>query len=237
MKGLLNNIDWKGQIVSFVGTVLGIIIAFQLEDRQEQKLKEERVSTAIENLNLEITKNLRTLDSISNNNDNWINYLNFLIGKHCENQQITLRDNELDSLRNVYPDYFIENPQILNLIVKKVIKDHYKLYQICFYNSFDEATITTDNLEAAKQSGVFLTMNPNQILYYTQIYRNFNILNDQRVKNYYWTVKEVDSGKLAELIKINSHAGNYNIQIHMCIRSVKKIMSKNQTAHNTVHVP
>ncbi len=223
MKKLLTGIDWRTQIVAFIGTILGIIIAFQLEDRQEQNIKEERLRTAIENLNREIAENLKNLESTKESNETWTGYLNFLIGKRCENQELALMDNELDSLRKIYPIYFKENRQILNLIVKKVIKKDYKLYQICYFNAFKEAAIVTDNWEAAKQSGVFLTMNPTQILYYTQIYRHINIMTEQRVKNYYWSVNEVDSRKFDELIRINGDANNYLLQISNCIDSIKDL--------------
>ena len=228
MKLTFREIDWKNQIVAFIGTILGVIIALQLEDIQDERQSQQRLNKTVINLDSEISKNLISIDSASKSNENWSKYLNFLIGKKVDNREIILSNHELDSIQRLLPFYFTPNKQILNLNVKKVINDSLKLYSLAFFNSFQKPDISEDNWEATKESGVLLIMNPDQILFYTKIYKQFESLNDPNVLKYYWTVRNINSRKLDNLIEANPDVNSYQIELWYCSDTIHSLLNDNK---------
>ena len=57
MKNILNNIDWSNHIVAFFSALLGILIAFQLQDYQDDQKEEEELQITLEAIKKEIENN------------------------------------------------------------------------------------------------------------------------------------------------------------------------------------
>ena len=57
MKNKLSNIDWSNHIVAFFSALLGILIAFQLQDYQDDQKEEEELQITLEAIKKEIENN------------------------------------------------------------------------------------------------------------------------------------------------------------------------------------
>jgi hypothetical protein len=55
--------DWNNHLIGFLATILGILIAFQLQDWQDTRKEKERLELGIKSLKLEITGNRELIKS------------------------------------------------------------------------------------------------------------------------------------------------------------------------------
>ena len=69
-----NKIDWLNHTIAFLSALLGILIAFQLDDYQEDRREQEELQIALNSIKEEIEANLEIFTSNSEGLSEWLQY-------------------------------------------------------------------------------------------------------------------------------------------------------------------
>ena len=73
----MHKIDWRNHFVAFLSALLGILIAFQLEDYSDNKQKEEELEIIIKSIKVEIQNNLGIYETNVRRLSEWLEYYSF----------------------------------------------------------------------------------------------------------------------------------------------------------------
>ncbi len=72
-------IDWHNHTITFISTIIGILIAFQLEDWRENREEQVKIDKAEVSLFNELERNKVGLESIIKVNKDWLLYADFIL--------------------------------------------------------------------------------------------------------------------------------------------------------------
>jgi hypothetical protein len=97
---MLSKIDWPNHIIAFFSALLGILIAFQMEDYREGKGESEELETAMRSIQLEIENNLKIYQWNTKELSNFLAYVN-LNERVDSHSHIVLAREEYDSYHNI----------------------------------------------------------------------------------------------------------------------------------------
>lgn len=165
MKWQFKKIDWGNHTIGFVSTVIGILIAFQLEDWREGREEQEKIDKAELSLVNELQRNKTGLENIVKENNDWLIYVDFLFS-HTHDDLLACTPEELDSVKRVYPERFAHTTFVrrlnrtTNLYSNMLAVDRYFIFQV-----------ETDAWEAAKSSGILNYIDQQRVFWYVKTYK------------------------------------------------------------------
>jgi len=74
-----NKIDWRNHFVAFISTLLGIYIAFQLEDWRESKAERDKVKTTFSSIRFEVEENVKIYKTNIKQIRDFLEYVDFIL--------------------------------------------------------------------------------------------------------------------------------------------------------------
>lgn len=170
----MNNtkIDWKNHSIAFLSSLLGLFIAFQIQDWQDKRRDNEKAIKTMRALKNELIYNKELLERQLESVSIWVENTEFFLEK---SQHQELRENEIyatqkeiDSCikRNVKFTYRMKNIQLI-----KKVNDTLNIYKadwIVFDISFHP--LVTNQWQAAKSSGALSYMQQEQLALFSKAY-------------------------------------------------------------------
>ncbi len=163
-------IDWTNHLVGFVTTLLGIFIAFQLDDWQDRRHQKEQLEITLAAIKNEIENNIDIYKRNSSRLSQFTEYLDFM-KSHTKNGSIIASEFELSRIRSKNPD------RLIDLKFVKKYDDTLNVYSgdhMIIFDVIPEFGISTANWEAAKSTGILSYIDQAKIARLTQIYSWIN---------------------------------------------------------------
>jgi hypothetical protein len=158
-------IDWVNHLVAFISTLLGIYIAFQLNEWQNSINEKEKINSALSSIKLEIQKDISIYDENVSKISDLLGYINFIRNHSNTKGEIIASEASINEMKKMNIDRFRD----LTLIKK--LNDSLNIYKSSFIVDFVPVTgISTNNWEAAKFSGILISMNHSHVSILTSIY-------------------------------------------------------------------
>ena len=159
------NIDWSNHFVAFISSLVGILIAFQLNDFQENAKEHERLKVALQAIKAEIKTNLEIYRYNKDTIGNWLEYEEFIVS-HSKPEGLLVSESELDFVKLLHAKRFSNN----KLLGKK--NDTLYIYSNNQFtlNATPKVGISSNNWEAAKSSAVLNYLDQPRMAALVQIY-------------------------------------------------------------------
>lgn len=116
---VIDSLNWIGVILGFLATLLGVLLAFQLERWREGKSRKERLIGALEMIKDEVEKNVslcnQILKEFANKGPSWIQYYNLktTTWESVSSTLVDLKDSDLSKkIAGQYYEYYHMNRKI-----------------------------------------------------------------------------------------------------------------------------
>lgn len=97
-------VNWVNHSVGFISVVLGVIIAFWLNNWNEQRKEKKSIQVALQNIKSEMIRNQASLDTIINQNARQADFLSKYLESVDEDMNIIVPTEEWGKLVAEYPD-------------------------------------------------------------------------------------------------------------------------------------
>lgn len=207
-KWKLKKIDWSNHTIGFVSTIIGILIAFQLEEWRENHDEQARIDKAELSLVTELQRNKAGLENVVKENHDWLAYANFMFA-HLRNDKLACTQQELDSISKVYPERFD------NVTFLRKLNRTENLYNFSFeVDRHFIFQIETDAWAAAKSSGILNFMEQENVFWYVKTYKELERkLNDLTEQTMMDKLSESDS-HIALYNLIETQTKVYEVKLH-----------------------
>lgn len=158
-------IDWHNHTITFVSTIIGILIAFQLEDWRENREEQSKINKAELSLVNELERNKIGLETIIKGNKDWLLYADFIMS-HTYDDHLACTQQELDSAIKMHPTRFSKSTFI------KKLDTTTNLYGMSFEVDVPFIfQIETATWEAVKSSGTLNFIEQNHVFWYVKTYK------------------------------------------------------------------
>lgn len=159
------SVDWQNHIITFVSTIVGILIAFQLENWRENREEQNKINKAEVSLINELERNKIGLENIIKENKHWLSYADFIFS-HTHDDHLACSQRELDSVSKIYPSRFTRTT-----IIKPLNKTT-NLYRMDFRVDVPFIfQIETATWEAVKSSGTLNFIEQGNVFWYVKTYK------------------------------------------------------------------
>jgi len=160
----INRIDWRNHFVAFISTLLGIFIAFQLEDWRESRAEQNKVKHTFLSIKFEIEGNLTIYKTNVTKIRDFLEYIDFILN-HSNDDKLIMKTLDYDVYKTKYPDRF-EHVKLI-----RQLNDSLSEYTSSINVDFIPLTgISTSNWEAAKSTGVLTLADASRVADLTYIY-------------------------------------------------------------------
>ncbi|MFY0689268.1 MAG: hypothetical protein JXQ90_19010 [Cyclobacteriaceae bacterium] len=158
--------DWINHSIAFLGMIIGILIALQLDDWREKQELQERIEIAISNVGHELDANRQGLEGIIGSNKMFIDILEFIVEHEIADGiiQFNSEENWLSSKQLEFVE-FSEIDSTGSKIRAKVDVN---------FNLFLTFRIQSHNWEGLKYSGYLSLSNQEDLNEYILIYDLLN---------------------------------------------------------------
>jgi len=162
---MLSKIDWHYHIIAFLSALLGILIAFQLEDYKDDRQEVEELEIALSAVQKEVQSNLNIYEKNTRLLSDWLEYY-YLGTKLDKNGNITLN-------KDAYLQMIEKSPTRFD--GWEIMKEDNDSVLIKVSNfSFDilpETNISTSSWHAAINSGIINRLEHKDLIPLTQVYQ------------------------------------------------------------------
>jgi hypothetical protein len=162
------NIDWSNHLITFIATLLGILVAFQLDDWNNTRRQDEAIRAAIGSLKSELEANFRIINDNLGRLPNFTGLngaiLKFRVSEIPDDLNVTLVCNrsQFDSLRSIYPDRIKEE----SVVRRKNSKVEFQAP----WDGFFPERLNFDNWDAVKSSGILYAFRHDQTIAFNRVY-------------------------------------------------------------------
>lgn len=160
-------IDWINHLVGFFTALIGIFIAFQLDDWQEKNQEEEKVKITLAAIKSEIDDNRGIYQRDVTVLSNWLEYWDFVGANRPEfNGQMMATEKKMEIMKKRHPQR-LDSARFI-----KRYNDSINIYSAgtIMIDVTVESGISTSSWEAAKSSGVLNSLDHSLMTQLTKIY-------------------------------------------------------------------
>jgi len=160
-----NKIDWLNHGIAFLAALLGILVAFQLEDYQENRQGKEELKITLNAIKAELDNNRLIYKSNVDRLSEFLTYMN-LIGQNLENGEIRIRKEVYEKMKPKFPARFAEWELV------KEVNDSLLIFTktVFLIDVVPETGISTSSWQAGIYSGVLNRLNHDKLAKLTNIY-------------------------------------------------------------------
>jgi hypothetical protein len=193
-------IDWINHTVGFLSAVLGIYIAFRLENYREEQQEKEKVRIVKAALKKEIEDNLKIYKTNITELSGWLEYNDFYDRKwDVKNGGLVIGNHELTFMSKKQPHRFASLKEI------KLINDTLKVFDLKFMVDVAPATgISTSSWKTAVASGILNSMDYSLTTKLSQLYdwteKDIGTSEKELFENFLGVNKKEDSADLDKLV-------------------------------------
>lgn len=164
-------IDWPNHFIAFISSLLGILIAFQLQDWQEKRNENEKIEITLRSIKREIESDLKIYKTNADTIGQWLDYCNFIF----DHQNRGVRGMLATEKRFISFQAKNQNRKEYIKFIKKY-NDSLNLYDFTLQlDVAPKSGLSTNNWEAAKSSGVLNNIDHSRMAVLTEIYYWINI--------------------------------------------------------------
>jgi hypothetical protein len=157
-------IDWLNHAIAFAASVIGIFIAFQLDDWQEQRSRRAQLETTLKGIKAEIEGNLAIYHENDSLLQQFVSYADFY-DRHFDNGALLCTDRALQDARRINPERFGD----LKYVGK--VNDTTKRYEMTFtFDFLPTSGISTANWDNARSSGILVHVDHDRVVLLTRVY-------------------------------------------------------------------
>lgn len=160
-------IDWVNHLIGFLTALVGIVIAFQLDDWQERSREEEKLKVTLQAIKAEIDNNREIYKNDVANLSGWLEYWTFMRSRDEDNNgEMIAAEREIIAMKEKHPTRF-EGVKLI-----KKYSDSLGVYGplLARVDVIPKSGISTSSWEAAKSSGVLNSLDHSRMTELTKIY-------------------------------------------------------------------
>ena len=115
IKKISRKIDWPNQLLNFIGTLLGVLIAFWLSTYQANQKEQERLEVANKNILAEVERNYERTQSHIDTLDYAIRALRAIEGFVNDSMEIVTTLKQMENFQTEFAHFYkAENPEAIN---------------------------------------------------------------------------------------------------------------------------
>jgi hypothetical protein len=219
---IFSGIDWKSQMISFAATILGILIAFQLDDYQETVKAEQKATRTYQAIALEITENVARMEDGLNTLNVWLEYIDFI-----KSHDSLAPPNLVCSEREFHYIVSRNGDRFANSKLIRSYKDTLNVYSLeSIRFDFLLPLLSTSNWETAKSSGALNALEHEQISPLTEIYEWLTLdLGTNERKIHQMLSTDQVQGLIKEYRRMRE---TYRIRLEMIKRFEKSVYQKHK---------
>lgn len=170
--------DWNNHLIAFISTIFGIIIAFQLQNWQKEKIENERLQFGIESIKNEIKEDFDMLDKTIKTLEYYNGYTSFIEDHLNSDETIICTEATWDSLRNAYSNNDDQGSNLKLFVdqifaeinIKRKLNNNSIEVEFLTPISFFIPKIHTDSWEAIKFSGLLTSLPYDKLTTLTRLY-------------------------------------------------------------------
>ena len=204
-------IDWVNHTVGFFSALLGIYIAFRLENYREEEKEKEKVKIVKEALRKEIEDNLKIYKTNIDDLSSWLEYKDFFDKKwNAKKGGLVIGVNELSLMTKKQPSRFSTVKEI------NQINDTLKVFEHNFIVDVAPTTgISTSGWKTAVASGVLNSMDYSFTTKLSQLYdwteKDIGTSEKELYENFLGLDKKENSADFGKLV--NHYRNILKVQI------------------------
>ncbi|HEU5289179.1 MAG TPA: hypothetical protein VFU05_00970 [Cyclobacteriaceae bacterium] len=158
-------IDWLNHFVGFLSALLGIYIAFRLENYRETEQELAKTKVIERTIWAEINNNIKIYEENVEKLSGWLEYYHFNASRRQESGLIAIGKNELSYITSKYPNRYKA------LKMEKEVNDTLALYgSNTLLDVVPTAGITTSSWRAGETSGLLNSMDYELVHNLSKIY-------------------------------------------------------------------
>jgi len=158
-------VDWLNHSIGFLSALLGIFIAFRLENYRDNINEQERIEIVKQALKKEIQNNLKIYKTTVDDLTGWLEYSEFFYKKLNDRFELVVGVNEMSIMSKKYPSRFAGLKHL------RSINDTLNAYRCNFLFDVTPTTgVSTSNWKAAVGSGTLSSMDYSLTSNLSQIY-------------------------------------------------------------------
>ena len=164
-------IDWINHFVAFLSALLGIFIAFQLQDYQEHRQEKEKLQITINAIRKEIKNNMEIYSANIDDLSDWLDY--YHLGKLVrENGEVGIPRSEFEKMKSKAPKR-VDSWLTLDL-GKDSILIHNDESMVIRLDVAPQNGISTSSWQAGLYSGILTRLDSKKLTLLTNIYEWIN---------------------------------------------------------------
>jgi hypothetical protein len=193
-------IDWINHSVGFLSALLGIYIAFRLENYREEEKEKEKVKIVKGALKKEIEDNLKIYKTNIDDLSGWLEFKDFYDKTwDNKNEGLVVGLNEFSLMSKKQPARFLNAKEI------KQINDTLKVFDVDFVVDVAPMTgISTSSWKTALTSGILTSMDYSFTTKLSQLYdwtdKNIGTSEEELFENYLGLNKKENTVNLTALV-------------------------------------
>lgn len=168
MNSKISGIDWLNHAISFLSALIGIFIAFQLEDYQDSRQEEKELEVTMNAVKLEIESNMAIYQANVDNLSAWLKYYE-LVQSIGDNREVRIKKRDFLSILKKGPNRFDGWTQ------KRIENDSILIYNVGLGDIFridvaPETGISTSSWQAGLYSGTLNKVGHEKLSKLSKIY-------------------------------------------------------------------
>jgi hypothetical protein len=163
---MANKIDWKNHAIAFLSALLGILIAFQLEDYQEDRQEKAKLSVTLNSIKKEIESNRIIYQANITKLSDFLEYFE-LRELTNEKGELKLKIDKFQRMKEKYPDRF------RNWILLNQQNDSTFIFDThgdFIIDTAPQTGISSSSWQAGLYEGILNRLDNNTLTQLTQIY-------------------------------------------------------------------
>lgn len=159
-------IDWYNHLIAFVSTLLGIFIAFQLEDWKENRRHEEALAVALDAIKQEVKANVKIYETNVSTLSEFLEYRRICEANSDQKGNLLFSEKTFNAIRTNHPN------RTRDLKITRKVNDSINVYSggKLIFDVLPVTGISSVNWKAASSSGLLTTLDHQTLSSLTDIY-------------------------------------------------------------------
>jgi len=174
MKKVFHGIDWLNHVISFLSALIGIMIAFQLEDYKDNREENKDINNTLAAVKTEIESNMAIYSANVEQLSMWLNYFS-LLHDLSKNGEVQIGKQDFEKMKAEHPERF--NKWMLDRTVNDTILVFNVASAGLLIDVAPQTGISTSSWQAGLYSGTLNKIDHKKLAELNQIYE--------------WTTKDI----------------------------------------------
>lgn len=209
-------IGWINHLIGFVSVLLGIFIAFQLNNWQQNASQRKNINTALRSIKQEVENNMAIYLKNKEELSHWLEYVSELQSSMDANGNLVIGEKALNNFMEKNPNRFDDLEYIGRY------NDSLNIYQTGLkIDIMPESGISTSSWDAANSTGILNSIDFSTVAILTRIYD--------------WTTKEIGIND-AEIYNQHFLRENELLDLNTLVRDYNTIVSASRLKYQRIEL-